>query len=81
MRAYLEVHLFSYLLLLFSSFSPSSSSSSTCDLHESFSSYKMYKSGDVILGGLFFFHFSSVFPELTFTQPKEQKPSCSQWVS
>ncbi|XP_034556363.1 extracellular calcium-sensing receptor-like [Notolabrus celidotus] len=35
----------------------------------------MHKPGDVVLGGLFDFHYTSVFPELTFTSEPKQ-PSC-----
>ncbi|XP_067363745.1 extracellular calcium-sensing receptor-like [Channa argus] len=35
----------------------------------------MHKAGDVVLGGLFEVHYSSVFPELTFTLEPHQ-PSC-----
>ncbi|KAF7650707.1 hypothetical protein LDENG_00121800 [Lucifuga dentata] len=35
----------------------------------------MHKPGDVVLGGLFEVHFSSVFPELSFTSEPPQ-PSC-----
>ncbi|KAM4628224.1 extracellular calcium-sensing receptor-like [Polymixia lowei] len=35
----------------------------------------MHKAGDVILGGLFEVHYSSVFPELSFTS-KPLQPSC-----
>ena len=81
MRASLDMQLFSYLML-FSSLCPlSSSPSSSCELQAPFKPNRMYKAGDVLLGGLFAFHLASVFPDLTFTQPKEQKPSCSRWVS
>ncbi|XP_073342646.1 extracellular calcium-sensing receptor-like [Pagrus major] len=35
----------------------------------------MHKPGDVVLGGLFEVHYTSVFPELTFTT-EPQQPSC-----
>ncbi|CAJ1065287.1 extracellular calcium-sensing receptor-like [Xyrichtys novacula] len=38
----------------------------------------MHKPGDVILGGLFEVHYTSVFPELTFTSEPKQ-PSCQSF--
>ncbi|XP_030008345.1 extracellular calcium-sensing receptor-like [Sphaeramia orbicularis] len=38
----------------------------------------MYKAGDVILGGLFEVHYSSVFPELSFTSEPNQ-PICQNF--
>ena len=76
MRAFLDIHLFSFMTL-FSSFSLSSSSSSSCELQAQFNLNRMYKTGDVLLGGLFFIHYTSVFPEQSFTS-KEQDPTC--WV-
>ncbi|KAM4627570.1 extracellular calcium-sensing receptor-like [Polymixia lowei] len=66
-----------YLVLIFS-FSSSpvfSSSSSSCRLQGKFNLNGMHKAGDVILGGLFEVHYSSVFPELSFTS-KPLQPSC-----
>ncbi|XP_053176199.1 extracellular calcium-sensing receptor-like [Scomber japonicus] len=53
----------------------SSSLSSSCKLRRQFNLNGMHKVGDVILGGLFEVHYSSVFPELTFTS-KPHQPSC-----
>lgn len=68
-----------YMILILSSsyffFSESSSISSSCKLRRQFNLNGMHKAGDVILGGLFEVHYSSVFPELTFTSEPHQ-PSC-----
>ena len=68
------VRLFSFTVL-FSSLSPLSSSSPSCALQAQFRLNRMYKAGDVLLGGLVPNHFSSVFPERTFTS-KDQDPTC-----
>ena len=77
MRASLDIQLLSYLyLILFSSFSPlSSSPSSSCELQAQFNLNRIYKDGDFILGGLFDIYLSSVFPGLSFTS-KPQDPTC-----
>ena len=79
MRVSLDTHLLSFMyltLILFSSFSAlSSSPSSSCELQAQFKFNRIYKAGDFILGGLFEIHFSSVFPELSFTS-KPQDPTC-----
>lgn len=68
-----------YMILILSYyyflFSESSSLSSSCKLRRQFNLNGMHKVGDVILGGLFEVHYSSVFPELTFTS-KPHQPSC-----
>ena len=74
MRAFLDIHLFSFMML-FSSFSLSSSSSSSCELQAQFNLNRWYKTGDVVLGGLFLSHLASVFPEQSFTS-REQDPTC-----
>ncbi|XP_071779923.1 extracellular calcium-sensing receptor-like [Centroberyx gerrardi] len=57
-------------------FSPVSSSlSSFCQLQGQFLLNGMHKPGDVVLGGLFEVHYSSVFPELSFTS-EPQQPRC-----
>ncbi|XP_071396905.1 extracellular calcium-sensing receptor-like [Centroberyx affinis] len=57
-------------------FSPVSSSlSSVCQLQGQFLLNGMHKPGDVVLGGLFEVHYSSVFPELSFTS-EPQQPRC-----
>ncbi|XP_054901531.1 extracellular calcium-sensing receptor-like [Poeciliopsis prolifica] len=48
---------------------------STCDLRRKFHLNEMHKSGDVVLGGLFEVHYTSVFPKLTFTS-EPQQPIC-----
>ena len=59
----------SVLLPVFSSFS------TFCKLRRKFHLNTMRKSGDVILGGLFEVHYSSIFPELSFTSEPHQ-PKC-----
>ena len=73
MRASLDKHLLPYLLL-FSSFSPLSSSSS-CELQAQFNRNRIYKPGDLVLGAVFDIHLSSVFPDLSFTS-EQQDPIC-----
>ncbi|KAK2912393.1 hypothetical protein Q8A73_006506 [Channa argus] len=52
-----------------------SSCPSSCKLRRKFRLNELYKPGDVVLGGLFEVHFTSVFPEWTFTS-EPQQPSC-----
>lgn len=72
-----------YLILFFCAFSSlcseSSSHSSFCKIQRKFLLNEMHKPGDVILGGLFEVHYTSVFPEQTFTS-EPQQPSCKGWV-
>uniref|UniRef100_A0A8D0AQT3 Extracellular calcium-sensing receptor-like n=1 Tax=Sander lucioperca TaxID=283035 RepID=A0A8D0AQT3_SANLU len=78
MGAFLDTFLFLYvylILILFSSpffLSESSSLLSSCKLRRQFYHNGMHKPGDVILGGLFEVHYTSVFPELTFTSEPNQ---------
>ncbi|KAK2847362.1 hypothetical protein Q5P01_010361 [Channa striata] len=58
-----------------SSCSVLSSLPSSCKLRRKFHLNEMYKPGDVVLGGLFEVHFTSVFPDWTFTS-QPQQPSC-----
>uniref|UniRef100_A0A3Q3GVD6 Extracellular calcium-sensing receptor-like n=2 Tax=Kryptolebias marmoratus TaxID=37003 RepID=A0A3Q3GVD6_KRYMA len=53
-------------------FSESSILSSSCHLLRKFYLNGLHKPGDVILGGLFEVHYSSVFPEQTFTSAPHQ---------
>ncbi|XP_039677084.1 extracellular calcium-sensing receptor-like [Perca fluviatilis] len=53
----------------------SSSLPSSCKLRRKFHLNAMHKPGDVVLGGLFEVHYTSVFPERTFTSQPNQ-PSC-----
>ncbi|XP_051252465.1 extracellular calcium-sensing receptor-like isoform X2 [Dicentrarchus labrax] len=55
--------------------SPSSLSSSSCKLRRKFQLNEAHKPGDVVLGGLFEVHYTSVFPEQTFTS-EPQQPIC-----
>lgn len=52
-----------------------SSPSLSCKLRKKFQLNGMHEDGDVVLGGLFEMHFSSVFPELPFTSEPHQ-PRC-----
>ncbi|XP_014913704.1 extracellular calcium-sensing receptor-like [Poecilia latipinna] len=65
--------LFVILMLFFDiDYSQASSILPSCTLRRQFHLNGMHKSGDVILGGLFEVHYTSVFPELTFTsEPSE----------
>ncbi len=66
------------ILFFFSSSSLCSASSSfplSCKLRRKFHLNEMHKPGDVVLGGLFEVHYTSVFPERTFTS-EPQQPSC-----
>lgn len=51
------------------------SASLSCKLQKQFHLNGMHKAGDIVIGGLFEVHFSSVHPELTFTSEPEQ-PVC-----
>ncbi|XP_041850952.1 extracellular calcium-sensing receptor-like [Melanotaenia boesemani] len=64
-------------LILISSFFLSDSSPlfTSCKLRRQFHLNEMHWPGDVILGGLFEVHYTSFFPELTFTS-KPHKLSC-----
>ncbi|XP_071396893.1 extracellular calcium-sensing receptor-like [Centroberyx affinis] len=64
------------MLFSLSFFSPVSSFlSPSCQLQGQFLLNGMHKPGDVVLGGLFEVHYSSVFPELSFTS-EPQQPRC-----
>ncbi|XP_051252472.1 extracellular calcium-sensing receptor-like [Dicentrarchus labrax] len=79
MGAFLDTYfLLCVYLILF--FSPSlncvsSSFPSSCKLRRKFRLSEMHKPGDVVLGGLFEVHYTSVFPEQTFTS-EPQQPIC-----
>lgn len=67
-----------YVFILFSSIvllPVFSSPSLSCKLRKKFDLNGMHEDGDVVLGGLFEMHFSSVFPELPFTS-EPQQPRC-----
>ncbi len=78
MGSFLHLFLFLYdylILILFSSsffLSESSSLFSSCRLRRQFYLNGMHMSGDVVLGGLFEVHYTSVFPKLTFTSEPNQ---------
>lgn len=65
--SFLSLYVFSILLYFFAKFSPPGSALSSCKLRRKFHLNSMHKPGDVILGGLFEVHYTSVFSELTFT--------------
>lgn len=67
MGAFLETFLFLIWFL-----SESSSLFSSCKLRKQFNFNEMHKAGDVILGGLFEVHYTSVFHEPTFTSEPNQ---------
>uniref|UniRef100_A0AAQ6A2N0 G-protein coupled receptors family 3 profile domain-containing protein n=1 Tax=Amphiprion ocellaris TaxID=80972 RepID=A0AAQ6A2N0_AMPOC len=81
MGTFLDTFMFLYvdliLILFFSSFFLSESSSvlSSCRLRRQFYLNGIHKPGDVMLGGLFEVHYTSIFPELTFTS-EPSKLSC-----
>uniref|UniRef100_A0A665UQY6 G-protein coupled receptors family 3 profile domain-containing protein n=1 Tax=Echeneis naucrates TaxID=173247 RepID=A0A665UQY6_ECHNA len=61
------------MLILFSPlFFTSSPLLSSCKLRRNFNLNGMHKPGDVILGGLFEVHYTSIFPKLTFTSEPNQ---------
>ncbi len=67
-----------YLILFYSCFPsavPSTNYSTSCHSQGQCHLNGMYKSGDVVFGGLFPFHFFSVFPDLSFTS-EPQQPTC-----
>ncbi|XP_069004498.1 vomeronasal type-2 receptor 1-like [Embiotoca jacksoni] len=55
--------------------SASSSLLSSCKLQRKFHLNEVHKPGEVVLGGLFEVHYTSVFPEQTFTS-EPQQPRC-----
>lgn len=70
---------FCVMLLMLSSFFfflVSSAVSSSCKLRRQFHLSGLHKAGDVNLGGLFEVHYTSVFPEWTFTSEPAQ-PTCT----
>ncbi|XP_036934175.1 extracellular calcium-sensing receptor-like [Acanthopagrus latus] len=79
MGDFLVKYLFFCVYLIFRSssffFSESSNLSPSCKLRRQFHLNGMHKAGDVILGGLFEVHYTSVFPELTFIAEPHQ-PNC-----
>lgn len=55
--------------------SVASSTASSCSLRRRFNLNEMHKKGDVVLGGLFEVHYTSLFPDITYTSEPEQ-PIC-----
>uniref|UniRef100_A0A7N8YQ80 Extracellular calcium-sensing receptor-like n=1 Tax=Mastacembelus armatus TaxID=205130 RepID=A0A7N8YQ80_9TELE len=62
-------------LVVISASTGSSSLPPSCKFQRQFHLNEMHKPGDVVLGGLFEVHYTSVFPEWTFTS-EPQQPSC-----
>uniref|UniRef100_A0A3B3D878 Extracellular calcium-sensing receptor-like n=1 Tax=Oryzias melastigma TaxID=30732 RepID=A0A3B3D878_ORYME len=60
-----------YFITLYTEFS----SLLTCNLRKNFTLNEIYKPGDVVLGGLFEVHYTSVLPERAFTS-EPQQPLC-----
>lgn len=78
MGASVDTHLLLCVWILFSSsflLPAFSSPSLSCRLRRKFHLNGMHKAGDVVLGGLFEVHYTSVFPELSFTSEPNQ-PRC-----
>ncbi|XP_028320830.1 extracellular calcium-sensing receptor-like [Gouania willdenowi] len=67
-----------YLFFFYSSSSCSSSLPPSCNLQKKFILNEMHKPGDVVLGGLFELHLTSVLDEGTFTS-EPQQPHCSDF--
>lgn len=69
-----------FLLFYFSFFSSTYSFlSPSCNLRRQFHLNGLQKTGDVMLGGLVEVHYTSVFPEWTFTSEPVQ-PTCKGYV-
>lgn len=82
MAGFFDTHMFFYVFVFctFSSLcSGLSSLPSSCKLRKKFLLNEVHKPGDVVLGGLFAVHPTSVFPDWTFTS-EPQRPSCKGWV-
>uniref|UniRef100_A0A7N8WZ02 Extracellular calcium-sensing receptor-like n=1 Tax=Mastacembelus armatus TaxID=205130 RepID=A0A7N8WZ02_9TELE len=73
---YLHLCFYLFLISFLICFSESLLLSQSCKLLKRFYLNGMHKPGDVILGGLFEVHYSSVFPELTFTSEPHDKMLC-----
>ena len=80
MRSSLETHLLScmyLILILFASFSDSSSPSSPfCESQAPFNNSRFYQAGDVVLGGMFQMHYVINYPEVNFTS-RPLDPPCT----
>uniref|UniRef100_A0A7N8XAQ5 Extracellular calcium-sensing receptor-like n=1 Tax=Mastacembelus armatus TaxID=205130 RepID=A0A7N8XAQ5_9TELE len=73
---YLHLCFYLFLISFLICFSESLLLSQSCKLLKRFYLNGMHKPGDVVLGGLFEVHYSSVFPELTFTSEPHDKMLC-----
>lgn len=73
MTIYLPTYFIStvYFITLY----PEFSSLLTCNLRKNFTLNEIHKPGDVVLGGLFEVHYTSVLPERAFTS-EPQQPLC-----
>lgn len=65
-----------FILFIYTEGSEPSSHLPSCKLQRPFYFNEMHRPGDVILGGLFEVHYTSVFTERTFTS-QPQQPSCT----
>lgn len=68
-------HEYMILVLFSSTFYLSQSFSPSCKLRKQFFLNGLHQNGDVILGGLMEVHYTSIFPEWTFTSEPKQ-PTC-----
>lgn len=66
---YLSMYLTFFISFLFTE---TSADLPYCSLRRQFDLNGMHKPGDVILGGLFEVHYTSIFPDLTFTSEPNQ---------
>ncbi|KAJ0063794.1 hypothetical protein NL108_006747 [Boleophthalmus pectinirostris] len=76
LRMYLLLQILGILLFFVLYLSESTKFSPSCKLWRRFDLNSLHKAGDVILGGLFEVHYSSLFPEWIFTS-EPQEPGCS----
>ncbi|XP_043976327.1 extracellular calcium-sensing receptor-like [Gambusia affinis] len=71
----MEASLYTRFLLTLGFASVASSTDSPCSLLRGFRLNEMHTPGDVVLGGLFEVHYTSLFPDITYTSEPEQ-PIC-----
>lgn len=81
MAGFVDTHMLLFVFCILSYLcSLLSSHPSSCKLRKKFLLNEIHKPGDVVFGGLFAVHPTSVFPDWTFTS-EPQQPSCKGWVS